>query len=186
MIISIEWLKNFVKIEESPEELAELLSKAGLEAETTHVPFSIPGVEIARIENTRRHPNADQLKICEVYDGTESYQVICGAPNVEEGQVVAFAKIGTLLPGDIKIKMANIRGEDSYGMICSEKELSISEDNEGIMILPSHLVIGNDFSTAYGYKFLSLQLDITPNRADAFSHVGVARDIAAITKRKLS
>ena len=185
MIISIEWLKKFVKIEESPEKLAELLSKAGLEAETTHVPFSIPGVEVARIENTRKHPNADKLKICEVNDGTESYQVICGAPNVEKGQVVAFAKIGTILPGDIKIKKANIRGEESYGMICSEKELNISEEHEGIMVLPDHLTIGDDFSTAYGYKYLSLQLDITPNRSDAFSHIGIARDIAAITKRKL-
>ena len=185
MIISIEWLIKFVKIKESPVKLAELLSKAGLEAETTHVPFSIPGVEVARVENTRIHPNADKLKICEVNDGTESYQVICGAPNVEKGQVVAFAKIGTILPGDIKIKKANIRGEESYGMICSEKELNISEDHEGIMVLPNHLTIGDDFSTAYGYKFLSLQLDITPNRSDAFSHLGVARDIAAVTKRKL-
>ena len=186
MIISIKWLKNFVKIEESPEELARLLSKAGLEAETTNVPVSIPGVEVARIENTRMHPNADKLKICEVNDGKSSYQVICGAPNVKKGQVVAFAKIGAILPGDIKIKKADIRGEDSYGMICSEKELNISEEHEGIMVLPSHLTIGNDFSTAYGYRFLSLRLDITPNRADAFSHIGVARDIAAVTKRQLS
>ena len=186
MIISIEWLKKFVEIEESPEELAELLSKAGLESETTDVPFSIPGVVLARIENTRIHPNADKLKICELTDGTKSYQVICGAPNVEKGQIVAFAKIGTILPGNIKIKKAKIRGEYSYGMICSEKELNISEEHEGIMVLPAHLTIGNDFSTAYGHKFLSLQLDITPNRADAFSHIGVARDISAITKRKLS
>ena len=185
MIISIEWLKNFVNIDESPEELAELLSKSGIEAETTQVPVSIPGVEVARIENTRIHPNADKLKICDVYDGTKSYQVICGAPNVEEGQVVAFAKVGTILPGGIKIKKANIRGEDSFGMICSEKELNISDEHEGIMVLPSQLNIGNDFSASYGYKFLSLQLDITPNRADAFSHIGVARDIAAVTKRKL-
>ena len=111
MIISIEWLKKFVELEESPEELAELLSKAGLESETTDVPFSIPGVVLARVENTRIHPNADKLKICELTDGTKSYQVICGAPNVEKGQIVAFAKIGTILPGNIKIKKAKIRGE---------------------------------------------------------------------------
>ena len=102
MIISIEWLKKFVEIEESPEELAELLSKAGLESETTDVPFSIPGVVVEAIENTRKHPNADKLKICELTDGTKSYQVICGAPNVEKGQVVAFAKVGTILPSNIK------------------------------------------------------------------------------------
>ncbi len=185
MIISIEWLKKFVEIEESPQELAELLCKAGLEAEPTKVPLALPGVIVSRIESIKSHPNADKLKICMVNDGSKINQVICGAPNVSEGQIIAFAKIGTDLPGDIKIKKANIRGEDSYGMICSEMELNISDEHDGIMVLPNDLTIGKEFSSSYGYKFLSLQLDITPNRADAFSHLGVARDIGAVTKRKL-
>ena len=185
MIISIEWLKKFVEIKESPQELAELLCKAGLEAEPTKVPLALPGVIVSRIESIKSHPNADKLKICMVNDGSKINQVICGAPNVSEGQIIAFAKIGTDLPGDIKIKKANIRGEDSYGMICSEMELNISDEHDGIMVLPNDLTIGKEFSSSYGYKFLSLQLDITPNRADAFSHLGVARDIGAVTKRKL-
>ena len=185
MIISIEWLKKFVDIEENPEELAELLSNVGLEAEPTNIPLSLPGVIIAKVESTKNHPNADNLKICEVNDGNQIHQVICGAPNVEKGQIVAFATIGTVLPGNFKIKKANIRGEDSFGMICSEKELQISDEHEGIMVLPEYLELGKDFSSSYGYKFFSIQLDITPNRPDAFSHLGVARDVAAVTKREL-
>ena len=185
MIISIEWLKKFVDIKENPEELAELLSNVGLEAEPTNMPLSLPGVIVAKVENTKNHPNADTLKICEVNDGNQIHQVICGAPNVAKGQIVAFATIGTMLPGNFKIKKATIRGEDSFGMICSEKELQISDEHEGIMVLPENLELGKDFSSSYGYKFLSIQLDITPNRPDAFSHLGVARDIAAVTKREL-
>ena len=88
MIISIEWLKKFVDIKENPEELAELLSNVGLEAEPTNVPLSLPGVIIAKVENTKNHPNADTLKICEVNDGKQIHQVICGAPNVAKGQIV--------------------------------------------------------------------------------------------------
>ena len=185
MIISIDWLKKFVDIKEDPEELAELLSNIGLEAEPTNMPLSLPGVIIAKVDSTKDHPNADSLKICGVNDGIKVHQVICGAPNVAKGQIVAFATIGTTLPGNLKIKKASIRGEDSFGMICSEKELQISEEHEGIMVLPENLVLGEDFSSSYGYKFLSIELDITPNRPDAFSHLGVARDIAAVTKREL-
>tara|TARA_X000000950_G_scaffold280139_1_gene374120 strand:+ start:1171 stop:3549 length:2379 start_codon:yes stop_codon:yes gene_type:complete len=185
MIISIDWLRKFVDIKEDPEELAELLSNVGLEAEPTNMPLSLPGVIIAKVESTKDHPNADSLKICEVNDGIKVHQVICGAPNVAKGQIVAFATIGTTLPGNLKIKKASIRGEGSFGMICSEKELQISDEHEGIMVLPENLILGEDFSSAYGYKFLSIELDITPNRPDAFSHLGVARDIAAATKRQL-
>ena len=185
MIISIEWLKKFVDVKETPEQLAELLSNIGLEAEATKVPFSLPGVIIAKVESTKKHPNADKLKICEINDGNSIKQVICGAPNVSEGQIIAYATIGTVLPGNFKIKKVNIRGEDSFGMICSERELQISDEHEGIMVLPNCLNIGNDFSSSYGYKFLSVELDITPNRSDAFSHLGVARDIASVTKRPL-
>ena len=155
MIISIEWLKKFVDIKENPGKLAELLSNIGLEAEPTNMPLSLPGVIIAKVESTKDHPNADALKICEVNDGTNIHQVICGAPNVAKGQMVAFASIGTLLPGNFKIKKATIRGEDSFGMICSEKELQISDEHEGIMVLPENLELGKDFSSSYGYKFIS-------------------------------
>ena len=131
MIISLEWLRKFVDIEEKPEQLAELLSNIGLEAEPTKVPISIPGVVIGKVKNTRKHPNADKLKICNVSDGEKINQVICGAPNVSEGQIIAYATIGTILPGNFKIKKMQIRGEESLGMICSEKELGISTFKRG-------------------------------------------------------
>ncbi len=185
MIISLEWLQDFVNINESPQELSDILSNIGLEAETTDTNVETPGVIIANVESAEKHPNADKLKICMVNDGDTIHQVICGAPNVEPGQLVPFAKIGSVLPGNFKIKKVKIRGVESNGMICSERELRISDEHEGIMVLPDNLKLGDDFKSSYGYKFHSLELDITPNRADAFSHYGVARDIACATERKL-
>jgi len=184
MIVSIDWLKQFVDVTETPDELAELLSKTGLEAEVVGVPSDLPGVIIAHVDTAEKHPDADKLKICTVNDGKEIHQVVCGAPNVEAGQNIAFATIGTILPGNFKIKKVEIRGQESSGMICSERELQITDEHEGIMVLPDDLNPGDDFMTAYGHKYLSLELDITPNRPDAFSHQGVARDIAAATSRE--
>ena len=178
MIVSIEWLKEFVDINETPEELAELLSKTGLEAEIIGIPNQLSGIIIGKVETAEKHPDADKLKLCTVNDGNDIQQVVCGAPNVDKGQTIAFATVGSVLPGNFKIKKAKIRGVESYGMICSERELHLSDEHEGILVLPDNLKAGDDFIDAYGYKFLSLELDITPNRPDAFSHQGVARDIA--------
>ena len=186
MIVSIDWLREFLEIKESPSELADMLSNSGLEAELNEVPLSIPGVIIGKVENTEKHPDADKLKICIVNDGQQNHQVICGAPNVNSGQMIPFATVGSILPGNLKIKKAKIRGVESNGMICSERELNISDEHEGIMVLPKDLPLGKDFMEAYGKKFLSLELDVTPNRPDAFSHQGVARDLACITDRKFS
>ena len=183
MIVSIDWLKQFVEITESPEELADLLSNAGLEAEVIGVPHELPGIVIGHVETSEKHPDADKLKLCTVNDGKEVHQVVCGAPNVEAGQKIVFAPVGSILPGNFKLKKAKIRGVESAGMICSERELQITDEHEGIMVLPKDLTAGDDFMSAYGHKFLSLELDITPNRPDAFSHQGVARDIAAATGR---
>ena len=185
MIISLEWLRDFVDIHEDPHELSNILSDIGLEAEQTDSTIDILGVVIAKVESTEKHPNADKLKVCILNDGSDKHQVICGAPNVQAGQIVPLAKIGSILPGDFKIKKVEIRGVESNGMICSEQELRISEDHDGIMVLPNNLALGQDFKSAYGYKFDSLEIDITPNRSDAFSHYGVARDIACATERKL-
>ena len=184
MIISLDWLKEFVDIKESPNELAELLSSIGLEAEATLIPLEVQGVVIGKVESAEKHPNADKLKLCMVNDGKQVHQVVCGAPNVETGQTIAFAAVGSVLPGKLKIKKANIRGVESLGMICSERELNINNEHEGIMVLPNDLIAGTDFVSSYGYKFISVELDITPNRPDAFSHQGVARDIACKTDRK--
>ena len=183
MIISIDWLKEFVDIEENPNELADLLSIIGLEAELGSFPTEISGVVIGKVESTDKHPNADKLKVCTVNDGNKNHTVVCGAPNVQKGQTIAFATVGSILPGNFKIKKATIRGVESSGMICSERELNISEEHDGIMVLPNNLSLGENFISSYGNKYFSLKLDITPNRADAFSHIGVARDISCKTDR---
>ena len=186
MIVSLDWLKEFVDIQESPDELAELLSGIGLEAEVTSVPTEIPGVVIGKVESAEKHPDADKLKLCTVNDGKQVHQVVCGAPNVDAGQTIAFATVGSVLPGNLKIKKAKIRGVESSGMICSERELNLSDEHEGIMVLPDDLEAGTDFVSSYGYKYISVELDITPNRPDAFSHQGVARDIACKTNREFA
>ena len=184
MITSIDWLKEFTSVEQSPKELAEILSHAGLEAEVSQVPSELKGVVIGYVESTKKHPDADKLKVCMINDGNNIHQVVCGAPNVDTGQKIAFATVGSILPGKIKIKQATIRGVDSSGMICSESELNLSDEHDGIMVLPKDLELGKDFISAYGYRYLSLELDITPNRPDAFSHQGIARDLACATKKK--
>ena len=183
MIVSIDWLREFVDIKETPSELSELLSDCGLEAEVIDMPTSIPGLVIGKVVSAEKHPDADKLKLCKVHDGKNTHDVVCGATNIDNGQTIAFAKIGTILPGNIKIKKANIRGIESSGMICSERELKISDEHEGIMVLPDNLPAGDDFMDIYGHKFLSIELDITPNRSDAFSHQGIARDIGCVTNR---
>ena len=140
MIISVDWIKDFVEIRESLQDLADLLTNIGFEAEITGTPESLDNVVIGKVESVNNHPNADRLKVCSVNDGTDIHQVICGAPNVDNGQSVAFAKIGAILPGNIKIKKAKIRGIESFGMICSERELLISDEHDGILILPDELI----------------------------------------------
>ena len=186
MKISIEWLKDFVQINESLDDLVNLLTDLGLEAEISSIPQELPGVVIGRIDSVKKHSNADKLSVCMVNDGRDKHQIVCGAPNVEEGQVIALATVGSVLPHNFKIKKATIRGVESSGMICSERELQISDEHEGIMVLPENLNLGDNFIKAYGSKLHSIILDITPNRPDAFSHIGVARDIACKTKRKLN
>ena len=134
----------------------------------------------------KKHPNADRLSVCTVYDGEEDYQVVCGAKNVAKDQTIAYAKVGSVLPGGFRLEKIKLRGVESSGMICSAKELNIHDDHEGIIVLPESCRLGKDFLEEYGNKFLKIELDITPNRPDAFSHYGVARDIAVYTNRKLS
>ena len=186
MIVSIDWLKEFVDITESPEELADLLSSIGLEAEDCKIFQGLNGVIIGKVKSVEKHPNADRLNVCSVYDGEIDHQVVCGADNVAKNQTIAYAKVGSVLPGGFKLKKINLRGVESNGMICSAKELNINDDHEGIIVLPDSCKIGADFIEEYGNKFLKIELDITPNRPDAFSHYGIARDISVFKNRKLS
>ena len=185
MRISIDWLKEFVSIKEDPADLADMLSMLGLEAKPVHDFSVLSGVVIGKVATAKKHPNADRLQLCTVNDGTTTVNVVCGAPNVAAGQTVPFAQVGAELPGGFKISKAIIRGEESRGMICSERELGISDEHEGIMVLPDKLKAGTAINAYLGEVYDALDLDITPNRPDGFSHYGVAREIALKTGRKL-
>ena len=185
MRVSIEWLKEFVDVKESPSALADMLSMLGFEAEVVHDFSSLTKIVIGKVVTAVKHPNADRLKLCTVNDGTDTLSVVCGAPNVDAGQTIAFAQVGAVLPGDFVISKAKIRGEESRGMICSERELGISDEHDGIMVLPNTLKVGRPIQPHLDKMYSSLEIDLTPNRPDGFSHYGIAREVALKTRRKL-
>ncbi len=185
MRISLNWLKQYVDIKETLQELAEMLTMLGFEAEIATDLSNLKKIVTAKVEKVEKHPNADKLTVCLVNDGKDIVSVVCGAPNVEAGQKVVFAKVGAILPSDFEIKKAKIRGETSFGMICAEDELCISDNHEGIMVLPEDTKIGIPISEVLNEKYAALELDITPNRPDALSHYGIAREVAMQTNRKL-
>ena len=185
MIISKQWLKDFVSFDYSTEELADMLSLLGLEAEVDTEIAPMNHVVIGKVKKTEKHPNADKLKLCTVFDGIDTHQVVCGAPNVDAGQTIVFAKEGAVLPGNFKLKKVTIRGVESNGMVCSERELGLSDEHEGILVLDDSFEAGESFTDVIGPLRASVELDITPNRPDAFSHLGVARDIAVKSQQEL-
>lgn len=180
MIVTYNWLKEFVDFDLSPEELADLLTMLGLEIEgMRHVGHGLDDVVVARVEERAKHPNADKLSLCKVNNGKEILNVVCGAQNFKSGDTVALAQIGAVLPGDFKIKRSKIRGEESCGMLCSERELGLSTESEGIMVLPPNLSLGMPLFDALGLKDTVFEVGLTPNRADCLSVLGIAREIAA-------
>ncbi len=186
MLISFNWLKNYVDIEVSPEKVASLLTMAGLEVESVEALYpQLRNVIVARIENIKPHPDADRLKVCMVNTGKDVLPVVCGAPNIAEGQNVAFAQIGTKLPGGMEVKKAKIRGEVSFGMICSEKELEIGSDHSGILVVEGNFEPGTPLAEALGLDDTILEVAITPNRGDCLSYLGIAREVAALTGKKV-
>ena len=189
MKVSLKWLKDYVDINLTPKELAEKLSMAGLEVKGTQtIGGTWDNVVIGKVIALNPHPNADRLKLATVDLGTEQVTTVCGAPNISLGQKVTFAHIGARLidshSGEaIVLKPAKIRGVASEGMVCSEKELGISEGHEGILVLPPEAPIGAPLSAYLGD--VVLDLDITPNRPDCLSVIGIAREIAALTGEPL-
>ena len=135
MRISIDWLKEFVDTNESTTDIADSLTMLGLEAENSTDSYGLNDIIVGEVIDRIKHPNADRLNLCKVFDGQNTLPIVCGAPNVDKGQKIAFAPVGAVLPGEFKISKAKIRGEISEGMICSEKELNISDEHEGIMVL---------------------------------------------------
>ena len=185
MRISIEWLKEFVDLKETPDALADMLSMLGFESKVAHDFSSLKQVVVGKVVTAKKHPNADRLKLCTVNDGRDTLSVVCGAPNVDAGQTIVFARVGSILPGDFVISKVKIRGEESRGMICSERELGLSDEHDGIMVLPNTLKVGNLIHPHLDKMYSALELDLTPNRPDGFSHYGIAREVALKTRRTL-
>jgi len=187
MIISYNWLKEYVDVDLSPADLAAMLTMLGLEVERIDERFTgMDTVVVAQVQEKAQHPNADKLSVCKVNNGTEILDIVCGAQNFKSGDKVALAQIGTVLPGDFKIKRSKIRGEESCGMLCSEKELGIADESAGIMILSADLQIGIPLFDALSMKDVIFEIGLTPNRSDCLSVIGIAREVAAKLRKKIS
>ena len=180
MRVSYAWLKEFTAVPLGAEALAERLLLLGLEVsalQRTGPAFS--GVVVGEVLTKEKHPNADRLSCCTVTDGTATYPVVCGAPNVAAGQRVALARVGAVLGPDFKIKKSKIRGAVSEGMICSAKELGLPDDGlDGILVLSRDEAVGLDYAASLGPGDALLDVEVTPNRADCLSHLGLARELA--------
>ena len=186
MKTSYNWLSNYVSIPWEPDELAHRLTMVGLEVEDITKVNEFPRTIVtAEIISRRQHPNADKLSLCKVdsADG-EILQIVCGAPNCDAGRKVVLAQIGTRMPDGGTIKKAKIRGELSYGMLCSEKELNLGNDHSGILIMPKDTPVGVPLSD-YLQTDTVIDWEITPNRPDWLSHIGIAREIAALAHSPL-
>lgn len=181
MIVTYNWLKEFVDFDATPDELADLMTMLGLEVESmAKLGAGMDDVVVALVEEKRQHPNADKLSVCKVNNGKELLDVVCGAQNFKQGDTVVLAQIGAVLPGDFKIKKSKIRGEESCGMLCSEKELGLADESAGIMVLPPAVAqLGTPLFSALGRKDTIFEIGLTPNRSDCLSAIGIARDIAA-------
>lgn len=183
MIITRNWLREWIDIGEiSSEKLAATLNSIGLEVDA-HDKISLPAsVVVGLVKSKHRHENSDHLNVCEVDVGEQSLQIVCGAKNVEAGQYVAVSLIGAVLPSGLEIKPAKLRGVESFGMICSATELGLAKTNDGIMVLDSsigELVLGKELREYEIFNDDVIEIELTPNRGDCLSILGVARDLGA-------
>ena len=189
MKISINWLKEYLETKSNPEEISDILTNLGLEVEKI-LPFEsvkggLSGVVAGKVLKCEKHPNADRLKVTSIDLGNnETSEIVCGAPNIMEGQIVPIAKVGSKIytnGGDeIKIKKSKIRGVVSNGMVCAEDEIGLGESHDGIMVLDSKIKPGTPISEVFNVENDNiLEIGLTPNRSDAMSHYGVARDLKA-------
>ncbi|MCJ7743814.1 MAG: phenylalanine--tRNA ligase subunit beta, partial [Dehalococcoidales bacterium] len=189
MKVSLKWLKEYVDINLPPAEVASRLTMAGLEVKGMQViGGSWDNIVVGQILAVNRHPNADRLSLPTVDLGTEQASVVCGAPNLKLGDKIAFARVGAqLIDGHtgevVRLKSAKIRGVASSGMVCSEKELGISDKHEGIMVLPADAPVGIPLADYLGDVIFNLE--VTPNRPDCLSVIGIAREVAALTGQKM-
>ncbi len=193
MLVSTKWLKDYVNIDGIPTaELAESITRSGIEVDAIiDRSQGMTNVVVGHVLECVQHPDADKLRICQVDVGETTTQIICGAENIAQGQKVIVARPGAVLPGDFKIKAAKLRGEDSNGMICSLQELAIEsklvpkEYAEGIYVLPEDAIIGSNALELMGLDDTVLEFDLTPNRSDALSMLGVAYEVGAILSKEV-
>ena len=181
MKFTLSWLKTYLDTDVDLFTISETLTAIGLEVEEVIDPTEdLKPFVIAKIEKTEQHPNADKLRVCTVNNGNEIIQVVCGAPNAKAGLIGAFAPSGCTIPTNgLKLKPSNIRGVDSNGMMCSERELGLGDDHDGIIELPSDAPIGASFADYANLNDPTIEIAITPNHQDALGVYGIARDLAA-------
>jgi phenylalanyl-tRNA synthetase beta chain len=183
MKILKSWLKDYIDFDLSDEEIGEKLSLSGTAIEDIDKTLD-DLVVVAEIRKVEQHPNADRLRVATVWNGSEELQIVCGAPNIAEGQIVPLAQIGAKLGPDFEIKKAALRGVESFGMLCAADELGLGDDHEGIMILDDTCEIGTPLSK-YIASDSVFDIEITPNRGDELSHIGVARELKALLETEV-
>ena len=188
MKVSLSWLKQYVPVTLSHQEISDELTMAGLEVDCFSDRFDyMKTIVISKIVEISQHPNADKLRCCKVDAGlTEPLSIVCGAPNAKLGLVIPCALVGTQFPAGLVIKKSKLRGEKSEGMLCSASELGIGEGEAGIMELDESLIPGTPITEALNLSDAVFEIDLTPNRPDCLSLIGTARELASIQKEQLT
>jgi phenylalanyl-tRNA synthetase beta chain len=187
MRVNLDWLRDWVELTGDPEAIAADLTTAGLEVEAVERTTGLlEGVVVAQVRSVARHPNADRLSVCVVTDGVHELQVVCGAPNVAEGIKAPFARVGATLPGGQTIGAAELRGVKSHGMLCSAKELGLVDDANGLLLLDEDARVGAPIDRHLRLDDAIFEINVTPNRGDCFSVLGIARELAARRGRPLA
>jgi phenylalanyl-tRNA synthetase beta chain len=183
----LSWLTDYIELTETPRQIADRLTFSGTEVEGIEtIGSDFTGFIVAEVRAVERHPNADKLSVCKVFDGAQELQVVCGAPNVTAGGKYPFAPVGVTVPnGGFVIKKAKIRGVESFGMLCAADELGLSTDHAGLLVLDPKWIAGTPLATVLGPPETVLELEVTPNRADCLSLLGIARELGAVYGKEL-
>ncbi len=186
MKISLQWLSEWVDVSSDVKSLAHALTMAGLEIEgVLSAAPAMSGIVVAEVLETNKHPDAEKLSVCRVNDGKQELQIVCGAANVRAGIKVPFATVGAIMPNGMEIKKAKLRGVESSGMLCSAKELGLAEESNGLLELPASLTTGQNLVDALKLNDTIFEINLTPNRGDCMSVLGVAREVAALNGKSL-
>ena len=181
MKFSEQWLREWVNPNIGSQELMDQITMAGLEVDGFEaVAGEFSGVVVGEVVSVAPHPDADKLRVCQVSNGEQTVQVVCGAPNVRDGLKVPFAEVGAVLPGNFKIKKAKLRGQPSEGMLCSESELGLSDNHDGLMELPEDAPVGQPVVDYLKLNDITIDVDLTPNRSDCLSIKGLAREVGVL------